>query len=213
VLAGGTWSSQVEDHLARPGFSDLDRQQMRELFTRAGDEGLPMETLVLRLGEGVAKHVTPEVLHEALEADVDSYLATRELIRKELGPAEADRLLEISTVWDRTVTLRKQGVDTASLASLLRMFSRQNDQARWNNYRYGGGLFLALTQWGLAGQQALAVLDALSRSSIPGEEYRQVIDVFSSGIANRIPADEMARRIAQFAPKSRSVNALERMVR
>lgn len=213
MLAGGTWSSQVDGYLADPRFGQFERQQVHQLFLRAESEQVPVESLILRLSEGVAKGIRFDAVYGVLSSDLDSYVATRDLIRQELGSDEADRLLGISTVWDRTVTMERQGVKTTDLAALLRMFSKQKDEERWNNYRYGGGLFLALTQWGLAKDQTLEIIEALSRSSIPGAEYRMVVDVFNEGIASRIPAEEMARRIIRFAPKSRSVAVLERMVR
>ena len=213
VLAGGTWSSQVEDHLASPRFGEIEREQVRDIFIRAEHEQVPIDSLVLRLGEGVAKGVSLEALRVALESDLEAYLVTQKVIRGELGSSEADRLLGISSVWDRTVTLYRQGVSTADLAALLGMFSRQADEKRWSNYRYGGGLLLALNQWGLSEKQSLSVIEALSKSSIPGEEYRGVVGLFNEGMTNRISAEDMARRIIRFAPRSRTIQALGRMVR
>jgi hypothetical protein len=109
--------------------------------------------------------------------------------------------------------LYRQGVPEADLAALLDMFNRQESQEKWDNYRYGGGLLIALRQWGLDDGPSLSVIEALSRSPIPGEDYRIVIDLFTAGFANRIAPDDMVRRIVQSAPRSRSITMLERLVR
>lgn len=213
LLTGGTWSSQVDRTLSDSRFNAEESQQIRQIFTRADEELLPVDPLVLRLNEGIAKGIGPTLLRDALDAHADAYRKTREIVRLELGDEEADRLFATATVWDRTVTLYREGVEEQQLGALLDMFSKQRSADKWNNYRYGGGLLMALQQWGMESTTALSIIESLSRSAIAGEEYRGILDLLNTGIAQRIPPQEMAQRIIRSAPKSRTMHALGRMVR
>jgi hypothetical protein len=118
-----------------------------------------------------------------------------------------------NTIWSRVTTIYRQGVPDEDLKALIAMFNKQRSAERWNNFRYGGGLLIALRQWGLEETLSLQVVEALSRSSIPGEDYRAVIDLFNAGISNRTSLEDIANRIIDSAPNSRSLKVLERMVR
>lgn len=218
ILAGSLLSAdssfaRVEQKMQTSQFSQTDTDQLMGVLEQAEQQLIPTEALVLRLEEGLAKRVPPHSLYNAMKLELQAYDETRRLVLDRLGHQEGTRLLSDSTVWSRTATLYRQGVPEADLVALLDMFNHQESQEKWDNYRYGGGLLIALRQWGLDDGPSLSVIEALSRSPIPGEDYRMVVDLFTAGFANRIAPDDMVRRIVQSAPRSRSITMLERLVR
>ena len=218
ILAGSSLSAdssfaRVEQKLQSSQFSETDKDQLMGILEQAEQQLIPTEVLVLRLEEGLAKRIPPHSLYNALMLELQAYNETRKLVLDRLGHQEGTRVLSDSTIWSRTATLYRQGVPEVDLAALLDMFNRQKSQEKWDNYRYGGGLLIALRQWGLDNGPSLSVIEALSRSPIQGEDYRVVVDLFTTGFANRIAPDDMVRRIVQSAPRSRSITMLERLVR
>jgi len=213
MLSAGPWAPQVDKSLRSSQFAESEKKQLRRVFEHAEQEQMPVEVLILRLEEGLAKHVPAQLLYNALMRELHSYEETRHLVLDQLSQDEAALLLTNATIWSRTATLYQQGVPEKDLAALLQMFSRQTSKEKWNNYRYGGGLLIALRQWGLTDDLSLSVLEALSRSPISGDDYRIILDIFNTGFANRIAPNDMAQRIIISAPKSRSITMLERLVR
>lgn len=213
ILPAGTWNARFERTVESAHFTESEEQQIHNLLTEAQEDQIPVDLLVLRLEEGVAKRVPTSTLYNALELERQAYSYTRDLIVHELGLQEAERIVSDSTIWSRVTTIYRQGVPDEDLKALIAMFNKQRSAERWNNFRYGGGLLIALRQWGLEDTLSLQVVEALSRSSIPGEDYRAVIDLFNAGISNRTSLEDIANRIIESAPNSRSLKVLERMVR
>jgi hypothetical protein len=213
ILPAGTWNARFERTVESAHFTESEEQQLHNLLTEAQEDQIPVDLLVLRLEEGVAKRVPTSTLYNALELERQAYSYTRDLIVHELGLQEAERIVSDNTIWSRVTTIYRQGVPDEDLKALIAMFNKQRSAERWNNFRYGGGLLIALRQWGLEETLSLQVVEALSRSSIPGEDYRAVIDLFNAGISNRTSLEDIANRIIDSAPNSRSLKVLERMVR
>jgi hypothetical protein len=213
ILPAGTWNARFERTVESAHFTESEEQQIHNLLTEAQEDQIPVDLLVLRLEEGVAKRVPTSTLYNALELERQAYSYTRDLIVHELGLQEAERIVSDNTIWSRVTTIYRQGVPDEDLKALIAMFNKQRSAERWNNFRYGGGLLIALRQWGLEETLSLQVVEALSRSSIPGEDYRAVIDLFNAGISNRTSLEDIANRIIDSAPNSRSLKVLERMVR
>lgn len=213
ILPAGTWNARFERTVKSAHFTESEEQQIHNLLTEAQEDQIPVDLLVLRLEEGVAKRVPTSTLYNALELERQAYSYTRDLIVHELGLQEAERIVSDNTIWSRVTTIYRQGVPDEDLKALIAMFNKQRSAERWNNFRYGGGLLIALRQWGLEETLSLQVVEALSRSSIPGEDYRAVIDLFNAGISNRTSLEDIANRIIDSAPNSRSLKVLERMVR
>jgi hypothetical protein len=213
ILPAGTWNARFERTVESAHFTESEEQQIHNLLTEAQEDQIPVDLLVLRLEEGVAKRVPTSTLFNALELERQAYSYTRDLIVHELGLQEAERIVSDNTIWSRVTTIYRQGVPDEDLKALIAMFNKQRSAERWNNFRYGGGLLIALRQWGLEETLSLQVVEALSRSSIPGEDYRAVIDLFNAGISNRTSLEDIANRIIDSAPNSRSLKVLERMVR
>lgn len=213
ILPAGTWNARFERTVESAHFTESEEQQLHNLLTGAQEDQIPVDLLVLRLEEGVAKRVPSSTLYNALELERQAYSYTRDLIVHELGLQEAERIVSDNTIWSRVTTIYRQGVPDEDLKALIAMFNKQRSAERWNNFRYGGGLLIALRQWGLEETLSLQVVEALSRSSIPGEDYRAVIDLFNAGISNRTSLEDIANRIIDSAPNSRSLKVLERMVR
>ena len=213
LLAGGTWSDRVQQSMDSIHMQEPDRQQVKHIFSLAEAEQLPLAPLELKLNEGVAKRVDTSLLIDALHQQMDMYAKVRSLLQAAFGMQEAEAILGIRTVWDRTVLLHQQGVGEDDLVTLLMNFRQQRSEDRWNNFRYGGGLLLALRQWGLSEEDSLSVVVALSRSRMAGGDYPRVLDLLNNAILQRISLEDMVKRIIESAPKSRSFTVLERMVR
>lgn len=204
---------QMEQRLQSTGWSDSEKKQVLETLTQAGQQQIPMESLELRLDEGLAKHVAPQAIQTALKREIEAYTLTRTIVTRVLQPTQAQQVLADSSVWSRIATMYQQGVNETELTRLLNAFNQQTSAEKWSNLKYGAGLLLALRQWGLPNEQSQAVVEALSRSPIPGADYRLVMDLFNAALLKRVTPTEMAERIIQSAPKSRSISVLERQVR
>lgn len=194
-------------------FSDQEKQQLHEVFDTAGKALIPIEPLNLKLEEALAKRVRFLPLQEALNREINAFQHARNIAIQALGEAKAAVLLENLSVWTRIVTLFQSEVKEREVLNLLQLFDKQVSEQRWDNFRYGGGLLIALQQWGIEDSLSMSIVEAMSRSSIPGTDYKKVFDLFPSGFAKRISAEDMAQRIITFAPRSSTVKMLERLVR
>ena len=213
LLPAGTWDAQVNNALQRSSYSQQEKHQVQTLFTQAEDQQAPVELLINRLDEGVAKQVPAQLLQNALQQELESFTAAKNIVSTYLNKREAERIIADTAVWSRIATLYRQGISQHDLGELIKVFNKQTVKEKWNNFRYGGGLLIALRQWGVTPESSLAVVKALALSSIAGDEYRRVIDLFNSALANRISSDAMAQRIIEAAPRSRTMSILERQVR
>lgn len=213
ALPARAWDIQVEQKLAPSQFSETDKQQIREVFEQAEQQQLPVEMLVLRFEEGLAKRVQVQTLQEVLNRELQAYQETKLIAAHALGSEVSHQLLSDNTIWSKIVTLFQQGVPQPDLIALLEIYNRQASKDRWNNFKYGGGLLMALRQWGLNDDQSLSIVNALSLSSIPGADYRAVLEILNTGISKRISSGDLVQRIVESAPKSRSITMLERLVR
>jgi hypothetical protein len=213
ALSARSWDIQVEQKLAPSQFSETDKQQIRQVFEQAEQQQLPVEMLVLRFEEGLAKRVQVQTLQEALNRELQAYQETKLIAAQALGPQVSQQLLADSTIRSKIVTLFQQGVPQPDLIVLLEIYNRQSSKDKWNNFKYGGGLLMALRQWGLNNEHSLSIVKALSLSSIPGADYRAVLEILNTGISKRISSGDLVQRIVESAPKSRSITMLERLVR
>ena len=213
LLPAGTWDARVTDSLQRTSYSEQDKRQVQTLFTQAEEQQAPVELLIHRLDEGVAKKVPAHLVQQALQQELDSFTKAKEIVLTYLDTREAERILADTAVWSRIATLYRQGIPNQDLGELINAFNEQPSSEKWNNFRYGGGLLIALRQWGVPHESSLAVVKALAKSSISGDEYRMVVDLFNTALANRISTEEMAQRIIEAAPRSLTMSILERQVR
>lgn len=213
MLSAGTWDARFEGALRSTTYAQQEKNQLQTVLEQADEERVPIDMLLLKLEEGIAKNIPAQPLYAALDRELQGFTHTRQLVYQQLERIEAERLLSDSTIWSKIATLYHQGVPDSDLGALIGMFNKQQSKDKWNNFRYGGGLLIALRQWGLTDRLSLDVVQAISSSTILGEDYRKVLDLFNIGFAARISPASMAQRIIEAAPKSRSITTLERMVR
>lgn len=212
MLFAGTWDARVDQTLHSSTFSDRDKQQVRTVFTHAEQENLPTDHFLLRLEEGVAKQVPVHTLSSALTKEIEAFTQARAIVRSTLNQHEADILLADSTSWSRIATLYQQGVSEQDLGSLITLFNQQKSEEKWSNFRYGGGLLIALRQWGIDDSNSLQVVEAIAKSLIPGNDYRLVINLFHSGFSKRISPEIIIQRIIETAPRTRSITMLQQFI-
>ncbi len=209
---GSSWDDQLDVLLPKRNFTEQESATIKDIFKEAEEKRVPTELLIPRLEEGLAKQVSPEGIAQVLSRELGAYDTTRVLILRVLGQKTGDQVLQDVLPWTRTVLLSLQGTSESELTELLVAFNQQKSKDKWDNYRFGCSLYAALLQWGIDQKNSMALVVAVSRSSLPGADYRGVLDLIIAGGKLRVVPEVMTERIIQAVPKARSIEALETRV-
>ena len=209
---GSSWDDQLDVLLPKRNLTEQESTTIKGIFNNADARQIPTDLLMPRLEEGLAKQVSPEGLVQVLNRELAAYETTRALILQVLGQKTGDQILQAVLPWTRTVLLALQGTPESELTELLVAFNQQKSKDRWDNYRFGCSLYAALVQWGIDQTDSLALVVAVSKSTLPGADYRGLLDLIIAGGKLRVSPDVMAERIIRAVPKVRSIDALETRV-
>jgi len=209
---GSSWDDQLDVLLPKRNLTEQESTTIRGVFIDAESRRIPTELLMPRLEEGLAKQVSPEGVAQVLNRELAAYDTTRALILQVLGQKAGDQMLQAVLPWTRTVLLALQGTPDTVLAELLKAFNQQKSKDKWDNYRFGCTLYAALLQWGMDQKDSLALVVAVSKSTLPGSDYRGVLDLIIAGGKLRVSPEVMTERIIQAVPKARSIEVLETRV-
>ena len=212
IAYGSSWDDQLDVLLPKRNLTEQESTTIKNIFKDAEERRIPTELLIPRLEEGLAKQVSPEGIAQVLSRELGAYDTTRALILRVLGQKTGDQILQDVLPWTRTVLLALQGTPEAALTELLMAFNQQKSKDKWDNYRFGCSLYAALVQWGIDQNNSMALVVAVSRSTLPGADYRGVLDLIIAGGKIRVSPDVMTERIIQAVPKARSIEVLETRV-
>jgi hypothetical protein len=197
-------AQEVGALLDRAPYEKPSKEAIRRLFDRAQAQSIPADLLLPRLEEGLAKKVAPARLLQALERELDYLERARAIL---LEVEEGPRLLLDSASWARTANLLAAGTAEAEVRHLVRLW-----RARWPDYRPATWLYAALLRWGLSRPAALALLEALQASVLPGDSFAGIQDLLLEGRRLRLQPEELADRMVRRMPQVRSVEELKESV-
>ncbi|MBN1837512.1 MAG: hypothetical protein JW820_16775 [Spirochaetales bacterium] len=195
-------ADELEDALQRGGFDPARRAAIHALFDQAAGQGIPPRLLLPRLEEGLAKRVSAGRLLGAIEREVDFLLAARRILREEAAAMARDE-----AAWARTANLLAGGLQDAEVRALVQIAS-----ARPRDFRAATYLYVALSEWRLPRETAVALLEALLGSELPGEEFGGIVGLLAEGRSARIPPERLVERVRRALPGVRSLDELKRMV-
>ena len=212
IAYGSSWENQLDVLLPKTQFTESQHAAIHGIFREAELKRIPTELLMPRLAEGVAKQVSIERITQVLIREIAAYDSARTLIFKVLGQKTGDVVLQAGSPWNWTVLLTLQGAAEAEITELLNAFNQQKAKDKWDNYRFGCSLYASLMQWGIDPKESLALVVAISKSAIPGTEYRGILDLIIAGTKLRVPHTVMSQRIIQTVPTIKSMEALETRV-
>jgi hypothetical protein len=192
----------LDDALRGSALDPAERAEVRRLFDEASSAGLPQHMLVPRLEEGLAKRVPVARILRALELEMGYLVQAREVLS-----AADEALLRDEGSWARTANLLAGGLTTREVSAVVRIL-----RPRRRDFRPATYLYAALVEWGLPREQALALLEALVASDLPGEEFPGVVELLALGRRVRIPPEVMVDRIRDSIGRVHSLDELQRLV-
>jgi hypothetical protein len=195
-------ADDLKGALDRGGFQNGERRQIEELFDQASAQGIPEGILLPRLQEGVAKAATAERLLAALARERDLLLQARELL---LGTEGGAQQMEDPASWARTANLLNIGLPAEQLGVLILASA-----PRPADYRPASYLYVALLQWGIGPEAALALVRAALSSSLPGRDFPGLVDLLTEGRMRRIPVEQTLEQLARELPRAAGLQALRR---
>jgi hypothetical protein len=217
-MVGGTlsaepWEKNFRWVMERFEVTRGDQSTFVEMVEEAEQAGIPAEVLIPRIEEGVAKGIPTQRIIAVVEREITAYSRAKELIMEHVDPEQASEILEDSSLWTRTATLLIQKISEQTVSELLTIFMSYGDgERRWDAYRYGTSLYTALTDWGMNEQESMRIIRAVSSSSIPGDEYKGILDIIITGTTFRVSPSEMVDRIEQVANRVSHIEELQEYV-
>jgi hypothetical protein len=193
-------AQSLEGVLSRSRYSPQVQAEISGEFREAEKQGIPLELLLPRLEEGIAKKVSSGRLLAALQREQDLLLQARGLL---LGLDGGSRLLEDQASWARAANLLAGGYSAGEVAELAR-----SSLSRAEDFRPATSLYVSLRGWGLASGQALELVRGLLASSISGERFPGIMEILIEGRRLRIAPETLVRRLLEQLPEARTIEEL-----
>jgi hypothetical protein len=190
----------LEAVLSRSGYSPEAREEIRKQFADAESREVPVELLLPRLEEGIAKKVPAGRLMSVLRREQELLLDARRLLLELEGGA---RLAEDRVSWARAANLLAAGYAREEVRDLA-----QAALARPEDFRAAASLYVSLRDWGLPSTPALDIARALLASPIPGRRFPGIMEIFVEGRRLRLPPDTMSSRLLTHLPQVKTIEEL-----
>jgi hypothetical protein len=197
-------AQSVESTLARSGYSEAHKDSINTFFAEAERSDIPVELLLPKLEEGIAKGIAAQRVLDALRREAENLRLSRSLMLRSEG---GERLLADPASWARTANLLAVGVSDEEIEELIALCSRRIEGFRPATY-----LYVAVLEWGLAGNSAFDLIGALLSSSVPPDSYLGVMDLLANGRRRRIAPEELVQRIQQHLEHTNSIKELEKWI-
>lgn len=205
LSAGSTGFAQsVEAALGRSSYSQSHKSAITVFFTEIEEREIPVDLLLPKLEEGIAKRVPAPRVLDVLKREAENLAEARELILRVQGgrPLLSDR-----ASWARTANLLAGDFPMGEIEALVKLCVSRAETFRPATY-----LYAALTDWGLTGDSALELVAALLDSSIPPDTYMGVMDLLAAGRRRRIAPEELLQRILEHLDHAATVQELEKWI-
>ncbi len=193
-------AQNLESVLSRSRYSPEVQGEISRQFREAGRHGIPVELLLPRLEEGIAKKVSAGRLLAALVREQDLLLQARGLLS---GLDGGERLLQDQASWARAENLLAGGYSGDEVAELARA-----SLSRAGDFRPAASLYASLRGWGLSSGQALELVRGLLASPLSGERFPGIMEILIAGRRLRLPPETLIRRLLEQLPEARTIEEL-----
>jgi hypothetical protein len=190
--------------LAQSHCGSDEKKAIEELFVNAEKQKVPFEMLYPRLEEGIAKRVDCRRLIIVLEHEIGSLVKARAIL---LSVDPGLLLSEEQALWMRTSIMLDKGFKESTVKDMV-----YASRFRWKDFKEATILFVNLVQWGLNEYSAAAVIELAMGSRIPGEEFSEIVSIFTKGRKYYIAPEEIIRRIKEVIADVGSIRSLEERV-
>jgi hypothetical protein len=205
LFVGFLGSTQtIESTLGRSTYSESQKSEIKAFFSRAEQTGIPLELLLPKLQEGIAKRVPAHRVLTVLETEAESLAEARTLLLRIEG---GQMVLSDRASWARTANLLAGGIPRGEIEALIELCV-----SRAGTYRPATYLYVALTEWGLGRKPALDLSASLIDSSISPDRYMGVMDLLTTGRRMRIAPEELVQRIQEHLDHVTRVEELEKWI-
>lgn len=196
-------AQSLESVLSRSRYSPEVRGEVGRLFQEAGQRGIPVEMLLPRLEEGIAKKVPAARLLAVLEREQELLLQARSLLS---GLDGGEKLVRDRASWARAANLLAAGYAGDEVAELARASLNRTE-----DFRPAASLYVSLRGWGLLAGPALELVRGLLASPISGERFPGIMELFIEGRRLRLQPETLIQRLLEQLPQARTIEELRRM--
>jgi hypothetical protein len=205
LSAGSMASAQtVESALGKSTYSQSHKSAITSFFTGIEQDGIPIELLLPKLEEGIAKGVPAPRVLDVLAREAESLGEARALILRVPG---GRRLLSDRASWARTANLLAGDFSQEEIETLIGL-----SVSRVEVFRPATYLYAALTDWGMVEDSALELVAALLDSSISPDSYMGVMDLLAAGRRRRIAPEELVQRIREHLDHATTIEELRKWI-
>jgi hypothetical protein len=200
VIALPLTGQSLEEVLSRSRYSPAEREEVGRQFREAERQEIPVELLLPRLEEGLAKKVPAGRLLAVLRREQDLLLEARSLLLELDGGA---RLAADRASWARAANLLAGGYGSGEVRELARA-----SLARPGDFRAAASLYVSLRGWGLPSDSSLDIARALLTSPVPGQRFPGIMEILVEGRRLRLPPETLTRRLLQHLPEVKTIEEL-----
>lgn len=188
--------------LDRGRYQGPERSRIEEFFAQSAAMGVPGEALLPRVQEAAAKSAPAGRLLSVLERERSLLLQARDLLQ---ATQDGAAQLADPASWSRTANLLNSGLTPREVSALVRACGRRPAE-----YRPASYLYVALLDWGLPAEAALALVDDVLDSSLPGPDFPGIVDLLAEGRRRRLPLEQSLERLRTELPRTRGLADLRR---
>lgn len=200
LAAASVFADPLDDALARSSYAAADRQQIAVMLRAAAGRGIPLELMLPRLQEGMAKRAPAAAVREVLDREIGALERARALLA---GLQPSNELAAQPRAWQRAATLLAWGASAEEVVALAVASSGGLER-----FVQSGSLLVSLVQWGLERAAAGQVSVAAAASSLPPGDLAGIAALFSAGRRQKRDPVELARAIINELPRAKSMRQL-----
>ncbi len=203
-VSGQNVESGLTKTLEKSRYSDSQKASIISFFAETDRADIPVELLVPKLEEGIAKRVSAQRVLDALKRERDGLLNARALILRVEG---GEGVLADRASWARTANLLAGGVSETEIEGLILLC-----HSRVGDFRPATYLYVALREWGLGQAPSFSLISALLSSSISADSFMGVMDLLATGRRRRIAPEELVQRIEEHLKQVKTIEELEKWI-
>jgi hypothetical protein len=201
---GAVLDSETTDRLTDAGWSNTNIDTVLHLLEQVHGENLPTEQLVSRIREGAAKRIPPDRVTAVLEQDITHLRTAARTIRNVPG---GSRVARQPGALERGANLLRGGYTPADLEHITHGVTTRPEA-----FRPGALLYVAVTEWGAAPDEAAALLDAAVSADISTEDFPRLTALLTVATERRIPTGRAVTIITEELAAGRSLREIQRLL-
>ena len=191
----------LDSLLERSSFSERERTEVINAVERAVEARVPVELLLPRVAEAIAKRVSVDGIVASVERDRAMFVESRRLLL-DVGAGE---LVSNHATWARTANLLRAGVPAFAVQRLAGAVSTRPEL-----FRPASILLVSLYDWGISADDAADLASATTQSVLSPEQYPIVLDLLIGARSRRIPLRDAVELLIDSLPVATSLREIRR---